>query len=42
MTGKQALSIFVLGCGATTAALAADQVSPVGQVTFSRDVAPIL
>lgn len=42
MTGKQALSIFVLGCGATAAALAADRVSPVGEVTFSRDVAPIL
>ena len=42
MTGKQALSIFVLGCGATTAALAADQVAPAGEVTFSRDVAPIL
>ena len=42
MTGRQALSIFVLGCGATTAALAADQVAPVGEVTFSRDVAPIL
>ena len=42
MTGKQALSIFVLGSGATTAALAADQVAPVGEVTFSRDVAPIL